>query len=173
MFSSTSRAARQVQIAEILDQTRVTTQSQLLELLGEAGFEVTQTTLSRDLDEIGAKKIKPAEGRSYYVVGDQPEISDTYYTPLEKLRKMVSELAVSVDSSANIAVLRTPPGAAQYLASFIDRARIQEIVGCTAGDDTVFVLAREPWTGKQLQELLMRNNADKELDPAAGGEAEE
>ncbi|MCZ9309770.1 arginine repressor [Corynebacterium uberis] len=154
MYNSTSRTARQGQILEILSSTKVTSQGQLSELLLKAGIEVTQTTLSRDLDELGAQKIRPAKGRAYYVVGESPETTEMYSTPLEKLKKMINELAVSIDSSSAIVVLRTPPGAAQYLASFIDRARVPEIVGCTAGDDTVFVLAREPWTGKELEKLF-------------------
>ncbi|NLZ58223.1 MAG: arginine repressor, partial [Corynebacterium sp.] len=78
--------------------------------------------------------------------------------PQEKLRRMLDELLVSTDHSGNIAMLRTPPGAAQYLASFIDRVGMQEVVGTIAGDDTVFVLARDPMTGKELGELLGRRS---------------
>ena len=70
--------------------------------------------------------------------------------PREKLRRMIEELVVSVDYTGNTTVLRTPPGAAQYLASYIDRVGLDEVVGCIAGDDTIFVLAREPLTGKDL-----------------------
>lgn len=67
---------------------------------------------------------------------------------------MIEELVVSVDHSANMAVLRTPPGAAQYLASYIDRVGLEQVVGCIAGDDTIFVLARDPLTGSDLAEQL-------------------
>ena len=63
---------------------------------------------------------------------------------------MIEELVVSVDHSGNIAVLRTPPGAAQYLASYIDRVGLEQVVGSIAGDDTIFVLARDPLTGEDL-----------------------
>ena len=74
--------------------------------------------------------------------------------PREKLRRMIEELVVSVDYSGQIAVVRTPPGAAQYLASYIDRVALDEVVGSIAGDDTVFVVGREPLTGKELAQQL-------------------
>lgn len=67
---------------------------------------------------------------------------------------MIEELVVSVDYSHSTAVLRTPPGAAQYLASYIDRVGLDQIVGCIAGDDTIFVLAREPLTGEDVADQL-------------------
>ena len=81
-------------------------------------------------------------------------IAPTTVGTREKLRKMLDDLLVSSDHSGNIAVLRTPPGAAAFLASFIDRVSMDEVVGTIAGDDTVFVLARDPLTGKELVDLL-------------------
>ena len=74
---------------------------------------------------------------------------------------MIDELVVSSDSSGNIAMLRTPAGAAQYLASFIDRVGFEEVVGCIAGDDTIFVLARDPLTGAELAEKLARSHPEQ------------
>jgi arginine repressor len=128
---------------------------QLSELLKNKGVEITQGTLSRDLDELGAKKIRPDSGRAFYAVGNTEEtIAPTTVGTREKLRKMLDDLLVSSDHSGNIAVLRTPPGAAAFLASFIDRVSMDEVVGTIAGDDTVFVLARDPLTGKELVDLL-------------------
>ena len=120
MNTPTTRNARQAKILEILDRNRVTSQVQLSELLLADGIDITQATLSRDLDELGAKKVKRDGGRSYYVVGGELEqFEDQVGGPREKLRRMLDELVVSHDSSGNIAMLRTPAGAAQYLASFI------------------------------------------------------
>ena len=128
---------------------------QLSELLKNKGVEITQGTLSRDLDELGAKKIRPDSGRAFYAVGNTEEtLAPTTVGTREKLRKMLDDLLVSSDHSGNIAVLRTPPGAAAFLASFIDRVSMDEVVGTIAGDDTVFVLARDPLTGKELVDLL-------------------
>ena len=145
-----TRTVRQALILELLEQNLVSSQMQLSELLKNKGVEITQGTLSRDLDELGAKKIRPDSGRAFYAVGNTPTTVGTR----EKLRKMLDDLLVSSDHSGNIAVLRTPPGAAAFLASFIDRVSMDEVVGTIAGDDTVFVLARDPLTGKELVDLL-------------------
>lgn len=150
-----TRTARQARILSVLEKTRVYSQVQLSELLLDEGIDITQATLSRDLDELGAKKIRPDHGRSFYAVGPvEHALAEQLSGPREKLRRMFDDLVVSVDYSGNIAVLRTPPGAAQYLASFIDRVGMNEIVGSIAGDDTIFVLARDPMTGHELGELL-------------------
>ena len=150
-----TRTVRQALILELLEQNLVSSQMQLSELLKNKGVEITQGTLSRDLDELGAKKIRPDSGRAFYAVGNTEEtIAPTTVGTREKLRKMLDDLLVSSDHSGNIAVLRTPPGAAAFLASFIDRVSMEEVVGTIAGDDTVFVLARDPLTGKELVDLL-------------------
>ena len=150
-----TRTVRQALILELLEQNLVSSQMQLSELLNDKGGELTQGTLSRDLDELGAKKIRPDSGRAFYAVGNTEEtIAPTTVGTREKLRKMLDDLLVSSDHSGNIAVLRTPPGAAAFLASFIDRVSMDEVVGTIAGDDTVFVLARDPLTGKELVDLL-------------------
>ena len=150
-----TRTVRQALILELLEQNLVSSQMQLSELLINKGVEITQGTLSRDLDELGAKKIRPDSGRAFYAVGNTEEtIAPTTVGTREKLRKMLDALLVSSDHSGNIAVLRTPPGAAAFLASFIDRVSMDEVVGTIAGDDTVFVLARDPLTGKELVDLL-------------------
>ncbi len=151
-----SRTARQARIMEILSTARIFSQVQLSELLNDEGIDITQATLSRDLDELGAKKIRPADGgRSFYTVSsDVNSFEHTVTGAREKLRRMIEELVVSVDHSGPMAVLRTPPGAAQYLASYIDRVGLEQVAGCIAGDDTIFVLARDPSTGKDLAEKL-------------------
>ena len=150
-----TRTVRQALILELLEQNLVSSQMQLWELLKNKGVEITQGTLSRDLDELGAKKIRPDSGRAFYAVGNTEEtLAPTTVGTREKLRKMLDDLLVSSDHSGNIAVLRTPPGAAAFLASFIDRVSMDEVVGTIAGDDTVFVLARDPLTGKELVDLL-------------------
>lgn len=150
-----TRTVRQALILELLEQNLVSSQMQLSELLKNKGVEITQGTLSRDLDELGAKKIRPDSGRAFYAVGNTEEtLAPTTVGTREKLRKMLDDLLVSSDHSGNIAVLRTPPGAAAFLASFIDRVSMDEVVGTIAGDDTVFVLARDPLTGQELVDLL-------------------
>lgn len=145
-----TRTVRQALILDLLAQHRVHSQMELLDMLASRGIEITQGTLSRDLDELGARKVRPGGDRGYYKVGrlDEPEAANAGVR--EKLRKMLDELLISVDHSGNMAVLHTPPGAAQFLASFIDRVGLEEVVGTIAGDDTVFVLARDPMSGAEL-----------------------
>ena len=103
----------------------------------------------------GPKKFgRTAAAHSNAVGNTEETIAPTTVGTREKLRKMLDDLLVSSDHSGNIAVLRTPPGAAAFLASFIDRVSMDEVVGTIAGDDTVFVLARDPLTGKELVDLL-------------------
>ena len=156
MTQPVSRTARQARILELLESTRVSSQVQLSELLLDEGIDITQATLSRDLDELGAKKVRPrAGGRASYTVGGAADSLEAAHSgPREKLRRMIEELVVSVDYSGQLAVVRTPPGAAQYLASYIDRVGLDQVVGSIAGDDTVFVLAREPISGKELAQQL-------------------
>lgn len=166
MAQPVSRTARQARILEILGATRVYSQVQLSELLLADGIDITQATLSRDLDELGAKKVRPAGGgRAFYTVNTTAEsLGHGQSGPREKLRRMLDELVVSADHSGSTAVLRTPPGAAQYLASYIDRVGLEHVVGCIAGDDTIFVLARDPLSGKELAEVLLSGSTPDEPD---------
>lgn len=153
---SSSRAARHQHILNLLEHHVVHNQQQLQSLLDGAGMAVTQATLSRDLDELGIIKVKPSDGSGarYAVPHSDAPITEGSSGPRDKLRKVLDDLLVSADFSGTMAVLKTPAGAAQFLASFIDRAALHNAVGCIAGDDTIFVLARSPYTGEQLAEQL-------------------
>lgn len=150
-----SKAARHAVIAQILDGQDVRSQSQLSEALERSGIAVTIATLSRDLDELGAIKMRAADGGvGRYVLPEDGRPIPGVHGGTDRLGKLLGELMTSMDFSGNTAVLRTPPGAANFLASAIDRANLPDVVGCVAGDDTIFVLAREPVTGERLAELL-------------------
>ncbi|KLO32877.1 arginine repressor [Mycobacterium haemophilum] len=152
---STTRAGRQARIVAILSSVSVRSQSELAALLADEGIDVTQATLSRDLEELGAVKLRGADGGvGVYVVPEDGSPVRGVSGGTGRLSRLLSELLVSADSSANLAVLRTPPGAADYLASAIDRAALPYVVGTIAGDDTVFVAAREPMTGSELATVL-------------------
>ena len=144
MTVSTSRAARQQRIVEILSSQAVRSQTALLDLLAGDGIEVTQATLSRDLVDVGAEKVRvgknlvyavPSEGgdRTVRVAPDAGEVTT-------RLAQRCQELLVSADLSANLVVLRTPPGAANFLASAIDHGSVPGIVGTIAGDDTIMLI---------------------------------
>lgn len=153
--AETTRAGRQARIVTILSSAQVRSQSELAALLAAEGIEVTQATLSRDLEELGAVKLRGADGGvGVYVVPEDGSPVRGVSGGTSRLSRLLSELLVSTDSSANLAVLRTPPGAADYLASAIDRAALPYVVGTIAGDDTLFVAAREPMTGAELASAI-------------------
>ncbi len=152
---SANRAGRQARIVAILSTAEVRSQSELAARLAAEGIEVTQATLSRDLEELGAVKLRGADGGvGVYVVPEDGSPVRGVAGGTGRLSRLLGELLVSTDASANLAVLRTPPGGAQYLASAVDRAALAYVVGTIAGDDTVFVVAREPMTGAELAEAL-------------------
>jgi len=146
-----TRVARQARIVELITQRAVHSQSELLALLEAEGIGSTQATLSRDLDELGAVKLRGADGGTpVYVIPDDGSPVRGIEGGTARLARLLGELLVSADASGNLAVLRTPPGAAHYLASALDRAALHDVVGTIAGDDTLLVVAREPVIGAQL-----------------------
>jgi transcriptional regulator of arginine metabolism len=148
---SSTRAGRQARIVALLSSSEVRSQSELAALLGGEGIEVTQATLSRDLEELGAVKLRGADGGTgVYVVPEDGSPVRGVSGGTERMSRLLGDLLVSTDASGNLAVLRTPPGAAHYLASAIDRAALPQVVGTIAGDDTIFVVAREPMSGAEL-----------------------
>jgi transcriptional regulator of arginine metabolism len=152
---ATTRAGRQSRIVTILSSAPVHSQTELAALLADEGIEVTQATLSRDLEELGAVKLRGADGGGgVYVVPEDGSPVRGVSGGTERVARLLGELLVSTDASANLAVLRTPPGAAHYLASAIDRAALPEVVGTIAGDDTILVIAREPMTGAQVAVMI-------------------
>lgn len=150
-MTTATRVARQARIVQLITNRAIRSQSELATLLAAEGIETTQATLSRDLDELGAVKLRGADGGApIYVIPEDGSPVRAVEGGTDRLRRLLAELLVSVDASANLAVLRTPPGAAHYLASAIDRAALHDIVGTIAGDDTIVVVAREPLTGTEL-----------------------
>ena len=148
---ATTRAGRQARIVALLSAQSVHSQSELAALLAADGIEVTQATLSRDLEELGAVKLRGADGGTgVYIVPEDGSPVPGVTGGTERVSRLLSDLLVSTDASGNLAVLRTPPGAAHYLASALDRAALPFVVGTIAGDDTILVVAREPMTGVEL-----------------------
>lgn len=149
--TSPTRVARLALIRQIIAARGVHSQTELARHLAEEGVEATQATLSRDLDELGAVKLRGADsGTPVYVIPEDGNPVKAVEGGTARLSRLLAELLVSVDSSANLVVLRTPPGAAHYLASAFDRAGLHDVVGTIAGDDTVMIIAREPVTGAEL-----------------------
>ncbi|GAA6527014.1 arginine repressor [Intrasporangium sp. DVR] len=142
-----SRTQRQARILELLEEHEVRSQGELSDLLVAEGIEVTQATLSRDLVEVGAVKVRRGRSLVYSVPGDGSEVAATGSigdSASARLRRTCEELLVSATPAQNLVVLRTPPGAANYLASAIDQTRDPAVVGTLAGDDTIMLVAASP-----------------------------
>jgi transcriptional regulator of arginine metabolism len=145
---------RQHRIVRLLEQHPVASQGQLVDLLAADGVVATQATVSRDLEELGAIKVRALGGESVYAI---PELPKEQRAPEEHLRRVLGEWLVEVAHSANLVVLRTPPGSAHVVGSALDRAGLPDILGTVAGDDTLLVVAAEKTGGakvaRQLSEL--------------------
>jgi transcriptional regulator of arginine metabolism len=163
--SAGTKAARQRTIVDLVWRHEVRSQNELADLLTHEGFAVTQTTLSRDLVELGAVKVRAGSGGLVYAVpgegGDRSPVAGVAREQLDaRLGRLCEELLVTAEASANLVVLRTPPGGAQFLASAIDASAVPAVLGTIAGDDTVLLVTRDPDGGRTV--------ADRFLALAAG-----
>ena len=136
----TTKVQRQQVIARLVGDHGITSQPELIDLLAEEGIEATQATVSRDLDDIGAVKVRVSSGNSVYAI---PEFEPDRVAPVDQLRRVMGEWVAEVVSSANIVILRTPPGCAHVVASALDRSRVDGVLGTVAGDDTLMCVSAD------------------------------
>jgi transcriptional regulator of arginine metabolism len=180
--SPATKTARHALIATILAHadSPVRSQEELAERLSQRGLRVTQATLSRDLEELGAVRLRDASGALVYALPGQaggpgsmpgglaePGLTGPVLPEQGGLARIAPELLVTAEASANLVVLRTPAGAAQFLASVIDHTALPSVLGTVAGDDTVLVVARDPAGGAELARLLLAL-ADRRGHPERG-----
>ncbi|MDQ4007815.1 MAG: arginine repressor [Actinomycetota bacterium] len=156
-----TKSARQHLVVELLGRHPVRSQTELAALLADAGVAVTQATLSRDLVELDAVKVRHPAGGLVYAVpaegGDRSPRPGVESVAAEaRLTRLCAELLTSAEASANLVVLRTPPGAAQFFASAIDHTELAAVLGTIAGDDTVMLVARDPQGGAALAQRFLR-----------------
>jgi transcriptional regulator of arginine metabolism len=142
-----SKVQRQQAIARLIEQHAVTNQPQLVELLAEAGIAATQATVSRDLDDLGAIKVRVPGGATAYAV---PEFVPERVAPLDQLRRVMGEWVAEVTHSGHLVIVRTPPGCAHVVASALDRSGLEGLLGTVAGDDTMLCVATESIGGERL-----------------------
>ena len=138
---------RQRRIVQLLRREPISSQEELADLLARHGERVTQATLSRDLEELGAVKVRE-NGRVVYRLPEEPPPGD------EWLQHMLQEFALEVESSANLVVVKTPPGGASAVARALDNASIKDVIGTVAGDDTILVVCREGVKGTTVARRL-------------------
>src|SRR6187401_1369455 len=131
---------RQHRILRVLEETPVSSQAQLTQLLEAEGIVATQATVSRDLEEIGAVKVRIPGGAMAYAI---PDFTRERSPSDDHLKRLMSEFVVEVAHSGNLVVLRTPPGSAHVVASALDRAGLPNVLGTVAGDDTIILVCSE------------------------------
>ncbi len=162
-----TKAARLALVASLLARQQVRSQPELAELLAAEGVVVTQATLSRDLVELQAVKVRSASGALVYAVpaegGARASLSgETAEMLATRLARLCEELLVTAEASGPLVVLRTPPGGAQFLASAIDHSIMPGVLGTIAGDDTVLVIAAEPGSGSTVAKRFLELAAGRE-----------
>ena len=150
------RAERQRAIVDMLREGPAPTQQDVAARLAEAGYDVTQATVARDLEQVGAVKVK-REGKLGYVL---PEKLGDRNWPADRLQRIFVEWVQAVETSGNMVVVRTPPGSAHLVGLAVDQAKFPEVVGTIAGDDALFIAVRsglppEP-LAQRLRELMGR-----------------
>lgn len=151
-------AARRRELRRILATRTVTTQGDLVTLLRKAGYAATQATVSRDLAEIGAVKVRNAQGRFAYSLGEPKAPSDEHRAVLAPV---LAQFAVSITPTGSLVLVKTPPGAAQMVASAIDLAGLEGVLGTVAGDDTLLVVGEERVGGWRIAKELEQIGAGR------------
>jgi transcriptional regulator of arginine metabolism len=139
-MSTLGKPQRQHRILRILEEQPVSSQAQLVQLLEAEGVVATQATVSRDLEELGAVKVRIPGGTMAYAI---PDYTRERSSSDDHLKRLMGDFVVEVSHSANLVVLRTPPGSAHVVASALDRASLTHVLGTIAGDDTVLVVCNE------------------------------
>ncbi|HEY7932017.1 MAG TPA: arginine repressor [Acidimicrobiales bacterium] len=142
-----TKTQRQHRISELLEHEVISTAAQVVNRLQAEGVSATQATVTRDLQELGTIKVRDEHGARRIVLAASPKLAPA---PLEHLRRMMGEWVISVESSGNLVVVRTPPGCAHVVASALDRSALEGVLGSVAGDDTILVIATETRGGAAL-----------------------
>ena len=151
MTTVVSKTSRQHLIVRLLADNAVASQQQLVDLLAAAGVTATRATVSRDLDGLGAVKVRVPGGSTVYAIPEHPV---DRIAPEDHLRRVMGDWVADIGSSGNLAVVRTPPGSAHVVASALDRAGLPEVLGTVAGDDSLIVVAIDGTPGAELADRL-------------------
>lgn len=146
-----TKTQRQQMVARLIAQYAVSNQPQLVDLLAAEGVSATQATVSRDLEDLGAVKVRVPGGDTVYAV---PEFEPARLAPENQLRRVMGEWVAEVRHSGPMVVVKTPPGCAHVVASALDRSGLDGLLGTVAGDDTIFCIASEALGGSALADRL-------------------
>jgi transcriptional regulator of arginine metabolism len=151
-MATLGKPQRQHRIARLLEEQPISSQTQLVELLAADGVVATQATVSRDLEDLGAVKVRIPGGAMAYAIPEHAK--QERVAPDDHLRRVMGEFVVEVSHSATLVVLRTPPGSAHVVASAIDRAGLSDVLGTVAGDDTILLVCSEHAGGATVAAAL-------------------
>jgi len=157
------KAARQRALTALLRSRQVSSQARVLDHLRLQGFDATQATVSRDLEDLGAVKVRGPDGRLVYALPEPEAVQGTAH---DEIRRVLGALLLAIVPSGNLVVLRTPPGHANALASALDRAGLAGVAGTVAGDDTVLVVCAERTPGRAVARQLAALAVDTAALPA-------
>ena len=144
-----SKFDRQGAILRLVSERRLGTQAELAEALRDEGYDAVQTTVSRDIAQLGLVKVRDEGGRLVYALPGAADLDR-----LDVLTSALRRFALSLSPTGNLLVIHTPPGHAHALALALDSAALADVAGTVAGDDTIFVAARDGLTGADLAEEL-------------------
>ncbi|HEY0413074.1 MAG TPA: arginine repressor [Allosphingosinicella sp.] len=147
-----ARNRRQRVIAELLRDETIASQEEVTERLSRAGFDVTQATISRDLDQLGAVKVKKGGSLRYRL---PEEIGDSDWAAA-RLGRILAEWVLAIEPAGNLIVMRTPPGSAHLVGLALDQARLPEVAGTICGDDTLFVACKDGRETERLADALRK-----------------
>jgi transcriptional regulator of arginine metabolism len=150
-MATLGKPQRQHRILRILEEQPISSQAQLVQLLESEGVIATQATVSRDLEEMGAVKVRIPGGTMAYAI---PEHGRDRGSSDDHLRRLLGDFVLDVAHSANMVVLRTPPGSAHVVGSALDRASLTDVLGTVAGDDTLFLVCKESVGGAAVASRL-------------------
>ncbi|WP_044640374.1 transcriptional regulator AhrC/ArgR [Risungbinella massiliensis] len=144
------KVQRHIKIREIITSKEIETQEELVDELKNAGYNVTQATVSRDIKELQLVKVSTNNGTYKYSLP-----ADHRYNPLQKLKRMLQECFVGIDYSEHTVVMKTLPGYAHAIAVLLDHLDWEDLVGTIAGDDTIFIIARPKEKAPELVERFL------------------
>lgn len=148
-----TKGQRHIRIREIIANNEIETQDELVDRLRNAGFNVTQATVSRDIKELHLVKVPLTDGRYKYSLP-----ADRKFNPLQKIKRFLADSFVSIDSTDNLIVMKTMPGNAMAVAELIDNLQWPEVMGTLAGDNTILIICRakehSPEVSKRFLDML-------------------
>ncbi|PGL72397.1 transcriptional regulator ArgR [Bacillus sp. AFS055030] len=145
-----NKGQRHIKIREIIAKNEVETQDELVQALRDLGFKVTQATISRDIKELHLVKVPLSDGRYKYSLP-----ADQRFNPLQKLKRLLIDSFIKIDSSSHLIVMKTLPGNANAVGALIDHLEWDEIMGTICGDDTILIICRTPADAEDLKEKFI------------------